>query len=744
MRIPLPYESTIPPRCSDCQAYVSSFWNDHCNFCGARGPPPAYCDKGTVEYAVDGPYITRSAPVASHTLYAVDATCPHLKDYLDLIAQVGRSLPEVDCGKRRIGIVLVSVYGIYVPRLNPKDGSCDGFLVMSDVTEQPFSPLPLDEWTFSVESQMDQWNTFMSSLWDSWQPFLQTQLDCRTPYGTMGHASSCGGAALAFLAETLAETGGRGTWISWRRPNFGAGAIRDRERNNLALYKSAETEHPLFLPLQLRKNKCPEPMDEDAAAFYRHLGTKCAKNRVVLDVILHTLPKPMAFMDVATLGQLCRITCGKLKWIRTSGSWKEQFQEELLRPIVSFYGMDAVFKVRCSTGLQVKRYLSTEAGVSIESLTASPELELSVVGQDSCIAVEIEHRVGGLPKKDKFCFVQSALLYTTMRGERRVRVSTLALRIGNVAADVYRGIDFGCLAAFWTRHAITHAWNPSEENALEAARRNLMEEMTNALAGYRLNTKAWNEPRGQLMLPSQLTMLPLFCMALLKSPMLRSSLPLARSGLRADHANPTADERAYALFYGSSVHPAMAMLMVHPNIFPLANLEDAGEWYMPEMIETPQSEHLHAAHHEYVLMPKTTHPSIACIEDDQVYLVDDGLHIYVFVGRDVKVDVKNELLETSVLGCTLSTSSDLGQQVERLVWQMRTFSSIGPGSESMLRPTFAPLIVAQGHASHKDAFEEKVMNLMVDDQIGGELDYTNFLIECHKRVMSRVNKGSID
>jgi hypothetical protein len=74
---------------------------------------------------------------------------------------------------------------------------------------------------------------------------------------------------------------------------------------------------------------------------------------------------------------------------------------------------------RCFQGLLLRRvasqsYLSAEAGVFIESLAASPELELSVVGQDSCIAVEIEHRVGGLPKKDNFCYVQSAILYTTI------------------------------------------------------------------------------------------------------------------------------------------------------------------------------------------------------------------------------------------------------------------------------------------------------------------------------------------
>ena len=59
------------------------------------------------------------------------------------------------------------------------------------------------------------------------------------------------------------------------------------------------------------------------------------------------MPKPSAFLDLATLGQLCRDTGGKVKWIQTSGGWQEQFQQELLRPVMSFYGTDAILKFRC-------------------------------------------------------------------------------------------------------------------------------------------------------------------------------------------------------------------------------------------------------------------------------------------------------------------------------------------------------------------------------------------------------------
>jgi hypothetical protein len=147
--------------------------------------------------------------------------------------------------------------------------------------------------------------------------------------------------------ELKQERSTRWTWISWRRPNFGAGAIRDRERNNLASYKKADTEHPLFLPLQLRKGKCLDVMDEEAAVFYRNL----------------------AFLDMATLGKLCRNTCGNSSGRgRKKEVGKSNFSKNCCVQQFFFYGMDTVFnvdavlKVRCSAGFQVKSYLSTEAG----------------------------------------------------------------------------------------------------------------------------------------------------------------------------------------------------------------------------------------------------------------------------------------------------------------------------------------------------------------------------------------------
>ena len=637
--------------------------------------------------------------------------------------------------------------------------------VVSDVTEEPFSPLPLNLWTYDMSTQegVQQWETLMEQLWDVWQPFLK-QLDQKSPYGPNTFSLSCGGAALAFMADALAPSGGRATLITWRRPNFGVGGIRDREMMNTANYTKEKTEYALYTPLQLQKN-LTDKLDVKAAKFYKQLGAACAKNRVCIDVLVHTPPATVPFLDLGTLGELCRITSGKVKWIR-SRRWKKEVQEELRyvtfvclastlvnvmycadafhrysRPVLSFVGCDAVFKLRCSEGLQVKSYLScTAPGVTIENGIAESELEMSIVDPTSCIAVDLEHRVGGIRKGAQVVYFQSALLYTAPCGKRRVRVSTLALRTTTSPADVFQSADFSAITALMARKTIANLWQPlSDVDApLQQARVDVTTDCIDILSNYRLYTNAYSLPIGQLILPDRLQLLPLYCLSFLKSVMLRSSLPKRGSGVRAVKPSPTADERAYGLFFGSSIVPAFTMLFVHPNVFPVLNLSiDDGEWRIPEY-SVASSEIEKAAAHAYIQMPGPVNPSITCLGDQGVYLIDDGFTIFVYLGKDVPSDISGSLLVKDKDGnFAVSDASDFGKQIHRLLWQMQTFCTVGEGSESALRPTVAPVEVVIGDENHKDALEEKIMALMVDDSSSSEHDYVDFLVQIHKAVRSK-------
>jgi hypothetical protein len=135
----------------------------------------------------------------------------------------------------------------------------------------------------------------------------------------------------------------RATLITSRRPNYGVGALRDREVGQQSPYSSIPNEQRLFTPLQrltftATALKADEEKDRQASLFYKQLGEDCSKFRVSMDIVVtssllklpklptgqhpHAVPGPSGapmgreFLDVATLSELCRISGGRFKWLR--------------------------------------------------------------------------------------------------------------------------------------------------------------------------------------------------------------------------------------------------------------------------------------------------------------------------------------------------------------------------------------------------------------------------------------------
>ena len=481
-----------------------------------------------------------------------------------------------------------------------------------------------------------------------------------------------------------------------------------------------------------------------SSKFYKELAQSCAKNRVAMDVVVLTDPSvPQAFLDLATLSDVCRTTNGRLIWI-SAEKRQEIFRQELLRQLVIHSGWDAVFKVRCSTGLQVKHFYPSNAGVIKDGgLTESPELELSVVTPDTCIAVNLEHRVGGLPKEAKLVFIQTALLYTCpLSGQRRVRVSTLALRTSAIVPDVYRSMDFGAIAALELRLAATPLLSPEHDEAGDSARiksrYSALERCVNILASYRSHTPSGtNSSPGQLLLPDKFQLLPLFCSSLMKSPILRPSLPKRGSGVSSAVPAPRADERAYYLFHALLASPVYALLLVHPNLFSVIGLADgAGEWQRPLQSRPDESSLSQLQHLPFVQMPPTMNPSVSNLKDDEVMLLDCCFSIFVIIGRDVPKSVA-ENIETS-----LEVSKDAWDHaVGRMIGQMRAFSHVGL-SESFLRPTYSHVVVVdQSRISSDSPRMQAVLNWMVCDATTHDSDFVDFLCDIHRQVRLKYEGG---
>ena len=411
-----------PPRCDRCSAYLSPFCTPantssffqpgtyyNCSMCGAsssvkvseeditNGTFDAATRCGTVEYEVDGPYCVRKeGPVQNVHLYGVEYAPPltspnadrtsdnhhhhheSVNSYgwcetLHAIRDVARALSTTTPhgAKVRIGLFAfcqdILVFP-YLKRRQNQDSEELAVSIVSDVTGEPFCPLPLDLWTYDVGQGLEsiEWNRFICIL-DSFTEVMEqllrepssspTTSNKATSYTRLRQdpfARNCGGAALAALADALHDSGGRATLITHRRPNYGVGALADRERRGTAgpvptskrhqtqqlpqqsPYRNASDEQRLFTPLQrlVHATESESKIDDDVRSgeFYRLLGERCSRQRICVDIVvtssLVTISPPAQpgleaihanareFLDVPTLAELCRATCGRFNWLR--------------------------------------------------------------------------------------------------------------------------------------------------------------------------------------------------------------------------------------------------------------------------------------------------------------------------------------------------------------------------------------------------------------------------------------------
>ena len=584
-----------PPKCSSCQAYVNLYFqNDVCNFCGRRNklrsniPVSA---QSTVEYIVRGPYCTRTpTPVQPIVVYALDMTIPKfLEEALPLFIET--VLPKLPT-EIKVGIAWVGARGIFLKHTSSESE----FVCMPDLTEQPYCPLPLQEWVHSSPAACSEWmkqnNPLISQL------LHHNGREFTTKQGQRGYAVSPGGAALAFLADALQETGGRGILYTWRRPNYGIGALRNRLPKVNQFSKTVSTQDNAFLYTSLsthpqsRLDKNAE--DAAAAQFYKQLAEQCIKAQAAIDVVLQIDPNvPSSCIDTSTLGHVCQVTNGRLRVVSKTIdiSWQHALQYALVPPRVS--GWDCVLKIRTSSGWQVKQVLNTVGVVRDDDILGAGSkdtLDISVVCSDTTFAIELQHAIGGF-KQTNQAYLQSALLYTNpTTGQRLLRVSTIVVPVASTPSAVDWNLP--AVTCMWLKQTAMHLQKVEHDEALDTARvqaKHMLLDKSISLVAH--------SPQ-QFFVPHLAKHL--------------DACAMLRGGGKIQ-----ADDRALFISTALSCNPSTAIPLVYPYIY-------------------------NAASGPIAPIP----PSQVNLDDDTlVLLMDTVVKVYIWIGTDVSPNVVQKIEE---------------------------------------------------------------------------------------------------
>ena len=172
------------------------------------------------------------------------------------------------------------------------------------------------------------------------------------------------------------------------------------------------------------------------------------------------------FKNTATLQDLSRYTHGRFYHYPQFNSYLHgiKLDQEFTTALTAKSAWESVGRIRVSGGY---KQISTLGNYLVKARTADL-LSLPVCDEHRFIHYELERAQGSADqsKRNKInnddethIFVQTALLYTSSEGERRIRVHNLAMPVTMLATDPYENCDINAISPFIMKKGIDNLEN---------------------------------------------------------------------------------------------------------------------------------------------------------------------------------------------------------------------------------------------------------------------------------------------
>ncbi|KAJ0745650.1 putative Zinc finger, Sec23/Sec24-type, sec23/Sec24, trunk domain, sec23/Sec24, helical [Helianthus annuus] len=661
-----------PVRCSRCKGYINPFMKfvDQgrrfiCNFCGFTdetprdyqcnlGPDgrrrdaderPELC-RGTVEFVATKEFLVRE-PMPAVFFFLIDVSMNALQTgatagACSAISRVIADLPE---GPRTM--VGIATFDSTIHFYNLKRALQQPLMLIVPDIEDVYTPLQTD-----VIVQLSECRQHLDLLLESIPTMFQNNKTADSAFGAAMKA--------AFLA--MKSTGGKLLVFQSVLPSVGIAALSAREAEGRTNISAGEKE--------------PHKLLQAADKTMKTLAIEFAEYQVSVDVFITT----QSYVDIASISVIPKTTGGQMYYYHPFSALSDpaKLYNDLRWNVTRPQGFEAVMRVRCSQGLQVQEYFGNFCK------RIPTDVDLPAVDCDKSIMVTLKHD-DKLPDGTE-CSFQCALLYTTVYGQRRIRVSTLSLPCTTMLSNLFRSADLDTQFSCFLKQAA----NEIPSTPLLQVRDRVTELCISILHSYR-KFCATVSSSGQLILPEALKLLPLYTLALIKS-----------IGLRTDGR---IDDRSFWISYVTPLSVQLAVPLVYPRMISVHDL-DTKETGIPPPIPL-SSEH---------------------VSDDGIYLLENGEDCLIYVGSSVDPDIMQKLFGFSSVSEIPSQfvlqqyDNPLSKKLNEVVNEIRS-----------QRCNYLRLkLCKKGDPSGMTFF-----SYMVEDKSNG-LSYVEFLVHVHRQIQSKM------
>lgn len=306
------------------------------------------------------------------------------------------------------------------------------------------------------------------------------------------------------------------------------------------------------------------------------------------------------------------------------------------------------------------------------------------------------------PKLD--AHFQSALLYTTATGQRRVRCSNIVASVAENARESMKLVDQDAVVTIMAKEASTKV----TDRSLKDIRAALQEKAIDILAGYRKNFSG-SHPPGQLVLPENLKEFSMYMLGLMKSRALKGG-------------KEPSDRRIHEVRLIRSMGPAELSLYLYPRILALHNLDPTDGF---------------ADENGHLKMPSAIRATFGQIEEGGAYLVDNGQILLLWIHAQVSPNLLEDLFgegldDLQKLDANLNALPVLETLLNAQVRNILLHLEAQRGSKGL-----AIQLARQG----LDGAEFEFARLLYEDRNGEATSYVDWLVMLHRAVGLEVSSS---
>jgi len=686
-----------PLRCSRCKAYVNPFfqWGNHgrevvCNLCGHRKEVP-----GEYFSPLDQNGRRRDHGERPELLVGtVDYIAP--RDYSDITAVPPAVMFVIEASARSVQSgffhqILLSIKAVL--RFLQPPASRVGIITFDSALQfYAFHPGNGEAQQIIVGDIEDPFHPCGPDVLivDTQYDFLRRQFEAlldKLPnlFKETRVEQVAGGAALKVATEMLGSTGG-GSVLMFQAslPTVGIGALR--ARNDLQIQANPEEEAAILAPQQ--------------APFFDSITKLCLEKSV--GVTTFCAPTPGSYVDAASLSVVPRKTGGEFFFVAGYDFRRdsERLHYDITRAVMqgSVYG--CIYKLRCSKGVRVEAMYAPWDAEVVDPST----FQVARMTVDATAVFLLQHveRMEG----SKHMYMQGACLHTDKKGRRLIRVQTLQLPVTSSLSNVFRFCEIDTVTNVLMKQSAVAALTGSG-----GLKDRLTKSCVDMLHAYRVNC-ASTTSSGQLILPESLKLLPLYVGSIRKMMAFRTG-PDVR-----------ADDKAVGIVKLLGLPMWGTAHWVYPRVYPLTPLsERAGR---PTGVG------------QNVYMP----PMIACSFDklmaEGLYLVDNGAALHLYICSEVSMEFLH-----SAFGVTSPAEvpyvlrhreqAHFGEEGERILAIVEQIRRDRPYP----RYPFIPLYIVIAGTPE----ESRILTIMAEDRLAGEMHYVDFLCQVHKFVQNKLDPG---